>query len=316
MKVRPACDWYGYPVLTSVGIEIQGWTFDGGTDPSRLTGEIVVRDNFVEPNPQPGLSPAYDTDFGAGIDFYSGRARLEVSGNTFRNINTAGIHLFEFEGRTSVLNNVLDMGPVQIADGWFPYGNGIGTGSIGGGSFELGELLIAGNEVSALNPNADGIIVFDVRPEPHAATAAVVAGNRVVVASECYGALTRYYGVQGATYTGNRVEGSMLWAAGLWVRFPGEESYFAKDNLFVGNDLSGATSTYDVLFLTGADHNTYVGACRAWLDEGVDNLMIDRTTAAAAAFGATAAAVVTPARRPFTDAMREAIAAKLERSRR
>jgi hypothetical protein len=310
VKVRPAYDWDGYPIPSSVVIEVQGWTLDGGTEPSRLTGEIVVRDNFVEPNPDPGRSPLYDTDFGAGIDYFSGLASIEVSGNTFRNINSAGIHLFDCSGRVSVFENVVDMGPVQIADGWLGLGNGIGTGSFGYLA-DLGEILVAGNEVSAPNPMADGILVFDFRPEPHAAVTAVVAGNRIVLASECCGALTGYYGVKGASYAGNRVEGSMVWAAGL-VPSDAWDTFGASGNSFVGNDLSAASAAFDVAFFEGADHNTYVGTCRGWWDEGADNLIIDRSGSAAAVSGAMA---MTPARRPFTDAMRAAIADKLEHAR-
>lgn len=311
VKLRPAIDWGGYPVLTSVGIEISGWTLEGGSDPSLITGEIIIRDNLIEPNPRPGLSPTYDTDFGAGIDFWSGRASLEVSGNTVRNINTAGIHLFENEGRTSVLRNIVDMGPVQIADGWFPYGNGIGTGTLAERAHDFGELLIAGNEVRAPNPLADGILVFDTRPQPHDPTPAVVAGNRVVMTSECCGALTVYTGAVGARFSGNRVEGTMVWALGV---DPSWGEYIPSDNIFAGNDLSAASAVYDVYFAAGANHNTVVGTCRTWWDAGTDNLMIDRTKKTGPLDATTAA--VPPALPPFADAMRAKGAAKAEHPRR
>ncbi len=265
VKVRPALDWNGYPVPSSVGVSIQGWTMEEGLDPSRITGEIIVRNNLIEPNPRPGLSPEYDTDYGTGVDYWFSRAHLEVSGNTVHNINTCGIHLFEFEGRTTVLNNVVDMGPVQIPDGWFPYGNGIGTGQINDRQVPFGELLIAGNEVHAPNPAADGILVFDTRPLPHDPTPAVVAGNRVVINSECCGALTVYTGAVGAVFSGNRVEGTMVWAMGV---DPSWAEYLPADNLFAGNDLSAASAVYDAYFAAGANHNTVVGTCRTWWDAG------------------------------------------------
>ena len=269
--------WLSYPLAIPIAV----YTYESATpgNQDNLTGDVLISGNYLDQNVNE--DPAYFAYLQGGIWIGMTRANITISNNEIYHGSYGGLAIDQNAGTTTISDNIVHPGMLPSAPG-FPdsFGQGMWLG-LHNAWGPQGSILVTGNEVKCVNPNADGICLEARNVVP--GTSSVISNNHVIMENSTCGALTCYYSIKNSVWTNNNVEGSMVWAIGV---LPINPAYIAEHNVFKGNNVARVTllplGTYgataaNVLFMENANYNTLVGFSGTVADDGIGNTITGYT---------------------------------------
>ena len=253
------------PALTFLWLG-QAAMADGPAGPAHIEDNVAT----FTPDRWTAEQRRYETENGLGQrpELWEGlsmtdlHAPSSMSGNTVRGPEI-GLHVgLSGADAVRIADNRVELGPVGF----------YGIACEGNHTY-----TVEGNTVIAPGRFPDGISLWATDPTV-GINHSVLEHNRVVLDGSDFGGITLYTGGTGNQFLQNVVEGSGAYAVGLASPFLPPE-FFARDNLFRGNQLNRFTPRFSsfwgagahVLFDVNAIGNTLIGRSGLVRDLGQDN---------------------------------------------
>jgi hypothetical protein len=247
--------------------EIEGIFLSGFDNPENaITGKVMIANNVIE---------VAGGTFVNGMQLDSIAADIEISDNTVNFLSSngfifnTGVLVLRSQGKVSVTNNAVTMGPGDLV--LFP--NVIPVGIYVGGNDEA-RYEVKRNTVTTIHPNSDGIDVASLSGGSGLTQKAIVEGNHVLIHStlSTSGGIGFDGAVKDSLMTANQIEGT----SGNAIQILGLGSTLVADsNKANGNDISQLSASQSDVFL-GPDSvdNQVAGQCNTYVDLGTGNRVL------------------------------------------